>query len=191
MIEFEVYMQGAVGRVPAVTYWILGLLLLIGVGVIYLYVNQNRCNHNDNNNVNQKHNWEQSVARLMLAEWIMLVFCSTVVFRSTMAESAISLVPLSSYFYIAENSYLLEVTVINMLNILMFVPIGILSGCSFKELSWKIVIKIGIGLSVTIELFQFLFRRGLCEIDDVIHNVIGCMIGYAISLLLFKIFKYL
>lgn len=28
-----------------------------------------------------------------------------------------------------------------------------------------------------IEVSQFIFRRGLLELDDIIHNSLGCMIG--------------
>lgn len=33
-------------------------------------------------------------------------------------------------------------------------------------------------LSSLIEVLQFVFKKGLCELDDVFHNVLGCMIGY-------------
>ena len=39
---------------------------------------------------------------------------------------------------------------------------------------------VGAGISVMIELLQLIFKRGLCEVDDVIHNVLGCMVGYGV-----------
>ena len=35
-------------------------------------------------------------------------------------------------------------------------------------------------LSVVIEFMQLYFKRGSCEVDDIIHNTLGCVIGYFI-----------
>ena len=43
--------------------------------------------------------------------------------------------------------------------------------------SWKRVILLGFGISVVIEFTQFLTARGLAEIDDVISNTVGALIG--------------
>ena len=36
---------------------------------------------------------------------------------------------------------------------------------------------VSLALATTIELLQYIFCLGLCEIDDIIHNTIGAMIG--------------
>lgn len=64
-------------------------------------------------------------------------------------------------------------------NVLMFVPVGVLAGWLWK---WK-GIWVAVGLSLLIEVLQLLSRRGLCELDDVIHNMIGAVIGMAILML--------
>ena len=117
-------------------------------------------------------------------EWVVLIFCSAVIFREARGESVISLVPLSSYFCIAENSYLKEVAVINLLNICMFLPVGFFLKCGYVSGTCKQVLFVGFILSGTIELAQFLLCKGLCEVDDLIHNVAGCMVGYAIATLI-------
>jgi glycopeptide antibiotics resistance protein len=81
-----------------------------------------------------------------------------------------------------------------ILNVLMFVPIGFLLGTIMKEIRWMQVMEIGCLLSAAIEILQLLTRRGVCNIDDVIHNTIGCAIGYGIfrlcnTLLKIKIHK--
>ncbi len=60
----------------------------------------------------------------------------------------------------------------------------VLLGCEFRKMTWRMILAIGVTLSATIELLQLLFRKGLCETDDIIHNVAGCMIGYGVALLL-------
>lgn len=62
-------------------------------------------------------------------------------------------------------------------NILLFIPLGFLIG-------GKRGIIAGVLLSIGIELTQFIFRLGYCELDDVLNNTIGAAIGS----LLFKKF---
>ena len=60
------------------------------------------------------------------------------------------------------------------LNILLFVPIGLLVG------GWKGLI-FGFSLSCGIEFAQYFCRIGYCEIDDVLHNTLGAGIGALIE----------
>jgi hypothetical protein len=61
-------------------------------------------------------------------------------------------------------------------NVIMFIPIGILAGWLWK---WK-GLWVAAGLSVFIEVLQLITARGLCEFDDVFHNMIGAVIGVGI-----------
>lgn len=64
-----------------------------------------------------------------------------------------------------------------MLNVIMFIPIGFLiRWCSLYD-KWYFAVIYSCVFSIAIEVTQLLTRRGLCEIDDVIHNTIGAMIG--------------
>lgn len=58
-------------------------------------------------------------------------------------------------------------------NVIMFVPVGMLSGLLWK---WR-GLWVAAGLSIVIELLQLVTSRGLCEFDDVLHNLIGAVIG--------------
>ena len=62
-----------------------------------------------------------------------------------------------------------------LLNILFFIPYGLLF--PWKD-NWKRVFVTALVLSVFIELFRFIFNLGWCEVDDVISNTLGAMIGY-------------
>lgn len=63
-----------------------------------------------------------------------------------------------------------------LLNILLFVPLGMLLAWNRK---WgaRAIVSIGFGLSMCIELCQLVFRLGLFEWDDILHNGIGCTLG--------------
>lgn len=60
-------------------------------------------------------------------------------------------------------------------NILLFIPFGIFF--PWKEKGWMLFISL-FSLSIIIELAQFIFSLGWCEIDDVITNTAGAMMGY-------------
>jgi glycopeptide antibiotics resistance protein len=48
---------------------------------------------------------------------------------------------------------------------------------------------IGFSLSFFIELMQLISTRGIFSVDDIIHNVLGCVIGYGIFRLCHIILK--
>ena len=115
MTELRVY-AGAVGNVPSQVYWGLLVVFCVGAGLLL---------------------WQKGLreglrysAVLLLAEWVAVVLAITVVCRETGAAYRINLIPLSSYFDIAENSYLKEAAAINILNVMLFIPVGLLLGFS-------------------------------------------------------------
>lgn len=59
-----------------------------------------------------------------------------------------------------------------------------LIGLGFSKLSWWKAIGLGCMFSISIETLQFALMRGFCEVDDVIHNTLDCMIGYGIAQLI-------
>jgi glycopeptide antibiotics resistance protein len=61
----------------------------------------------------------------------------------------------------------------------MFAPVGVLTGHRWK---WR-GLWVAAGLSITIELLQLVTSRGLCEFDDVFHNMIGAVIGIGIVMI--------
>ena len=61
----------------------------------------------------------------------------------------------------------------------MFAPIGVLTGHLWK---WK-GLWVAAGLSAAIEILQLITARGLCEFDDVIHNMVGAAIGVGIVMI--------
>ena len=78
------------------------------------------------------------------------------------------------------------------MNVIVFIPVGMILGSLLRVKgswskygswfkvngSWLIVLLIGCSISVTIEALQFCFMRGFSEVDDVMHNTLGCIVGY-------------
>ena len=115
-------------------------------------------------------------AMLLLAEYSFWIFYSTVLARPVMAVRKHLLIPFWNYQDLSGENYLFLTQVI--LNIVLFIPVGFLLGCAFGRMKWWKVLLIGGGFSVLIETLQFILKRGYAELDDIFHNVLGCMIGY-------------
>ena len=174
MIEFRIYALGAVIIIPVAFRWaLLGVACCLNLLAVW------------------RKGWKEGgryCAVIWMMAWVVLVIGSTVVFRESSEESRIQLIPFISYWDFGENSYFLECFVANLLNVMLFVPIGFLTGLGFRNVGWKKVALLGGLLSVAIEIVQFVFRKGYCEVDDVIHNVAGCLIGYGVYIISAVIF---
>ncbi len=49
---------------------------------------------------------------------------------------------------------------------------------------WKrrlLLVAVGCGVSIFVELMQYFFELGLLEVDDVIHNTLGMAMGVAVG----------
>ncbi len=69
-------------------------------------------------------------------------------------------------------------------NTAMFIPLGIIWPAVYKKLnSHKKVIAAGVGVSLFIEILQLPFFDRVSDIDDLILNSLGFVIGYGIYLL--------
>jgi len=75
-----------------------------------------------------------------------------------------------------------NLSVLNLLgNFVLFVPMGMALPCLSKRLNrfWKVTLTV-LGMVVLVEIAQGLMRVGSIDIDDVIFNVVGAMVGYGI-----------
>lgn len=128
-----------------------------------------------------------SVAALVAL--LVILYCSTVIYRKNGVETGINLMPFWSYFAIMDGKE--QMVLEKILNVLVFIPIGFLCGIVFKEKKLKYTVKIGAASSAIIEISQYLFGKGFAELDDVIHNTAGCVIGCGFYLFLSYIFRSL
>ena len=81
--------------------------------------------------------------------------------------------------------------VINVVgNTTMFIPIGVIYPAVYKKLNTPVkAIAAGIGLSLSIEIVQLLFFDRVTDIDDLILNSIGYVVGYGVYRLFCGILK--
>ena len=75
-----------------------------------------------------------------------------------------------------------NLSVLNLLgNFVLFMPMGVLLPCVIRKLDrfWKVNLTV-LGMVVMVEIVQGILRVGSVDIDDVLFNVVGAMIGYGL-----------
>ena len=126
---------------------------------------------------------------LLLSEYLILFFLSTIFCREYNEGQGYNFTPLWSYFALqnCKKDFIVQI----IMNVVAFIPVGILLGCSFYEMRWWKALLIGCGLSIATEILQFAFKLGFAETDDIIHNTTGCLIGIIIYKIMSDFYKQL
>lgn len=173
-MTFEQYWRSLWRDIPLFVYE--GCAVVFGIGAVALFAAKGI-----------KGGWRYVVG-LLLAEYVFLLYCSTVIFRHVSSVKEYDFTPLWSYrsYFRGDDTTLLGE---NIMNGLVFVPVGLLLGLRFRSMTWLRALLIGASLSVGIESLQFIFLRGFSEFDDVMHNTLGCVMGYGLSSLIKKLDK--
>lgn len=113
--------------------------------------------------------------KVMFVEYLVLLFCSTVVFREDASNTYVRLMPFKGYF-----TGDMRLFIDALLNVAIFIPIGFCSSVFLRFPKWLKILLLSVSLSCTIEISQYILSRGCCDTNDVMNNAIGGMIGYCI-----------
>ncbi len=66
-------------------------------------------------------------------------------------------------------------------NIVLLVPVGLLVPFVYRNITWKKALAIAFAAGLIIEGMQAILHVGIFDIDDIILNGLGVMIGYAFT----------
>lgn len=119
-----------------------------------------------------------------LAIYGYLLYLYTIAFRPRYSSPQYELTFLWSYKRALNGSAYLWIEII--LNYILFLPVGLLVPVFIgnkkrkNKKTFAITMLTGFFVSLTIELSQLIFRRGLMEWDDLLGNVFGTFLGYGI-----------
>lgn len=129
------------------------------------------------------------LAITLLLAWLAVIVSATLAGRSGIFfRPAPEPIPFHSYRAVmaGENPELLRS---NFMNVVLFYPAGLL-GCDLLSEGWSrkrrvlAVAILCVLLSLGIECSQYLFALGQAEVDDVIHNGLGALLGGVVCELL-------
>lgn len=117
---------------------------------------------------------------IVFAGYIAILFGGTILNREMGEEYQMKLRPFWSYQVVIEyKDYSMLWQIVS--NVLVFIPWGFLSAKlwdGMKKFGWNLYCSFM--LSVIIEGTQLVCKFGLFELDDILHNVLGAVIGYMI-----------
>jgi glycopeptide antibiotics resistance protein len=74
-------------------------------------------------------------------------------------------------------------------NIALLVPVGFLVPLIYKEMNWKKSLVLAVAVGLAFEVTQVVLQVGIFDIDDVILNGLGVMIGYWVFKILAKLMR--
>ena len=69
-------------------------------------------------------------------------------------------------------------------NLTWFMPLGLLLPLLRPSARWRQALLVGAGLSLLVEGYQFLFGTGAPDVDDLLLNALGTLLGYGLSRLI-------
>lgn len=160
-----------------IRYLMLPVIIIIGIGflLIALYYYFYRKKQSD-------HKKQIALKKLILGTvfigYIVFVLELTILGRGTSHYLQMNLQPFSGYMD-AWKKYSLRDLQNCLFNIVMFVPLGVLLPLlivKFKEFKWLLFVVVG--ATASIETYQTLSGAGIFELDDLINNTLGGIIGY-------------
>lgn len=96
--------------------------------------------------------------------------------RSTTDEQEVCLIPFYSFYLAKDNSELYRTM---LMNLFLFVPLGLSLPNVLGKQKYRVrrSVLVVITSSVVIELLQFIFQLGRVEVDDILCNALGGILG--------------
>ena len=114
---------------------------------------------------------------------ISFVFVMTLFGRTITETKRLVLNPFASYFYVLETGNS-EILLQIIMNIVMYIPLGCLLPYSCRLFDKKRnVVLMAMASSSVIEFIQYVCGIGLFEIDDILNNTFGAIIGVLVYVL--------
>ena len=130
----------------------------------------------------KRHNYsmKKCVVCITLFAYIVTIYMSTVIARYHRWNTSISLNPFSSWLKVLNGNAGTAKELIE--NVLLLMPVGVmLPLIDIKKYNLVKTVLIGFLLSLTIEVSQYVHETGFFEVDDLINNTLGAMLGCFLS----------
>lgn len=129
--------------------------------------------------------WGKAVCAVLLVGWAAVTVFVTLL-RSEPNEFAARQWNLQLFLAWREayQRFTLQIWLNVLLNIALFVPLGVLLPLLWKPFrKWYAALGAGFGVSLLIELAQLFTGSGMCDVDDLFTNTLGAMLGWCAAML--------
>ena len=138
-------------------------------------------------NCNKKDIIRHTVMLIISVAYAYMVVGITFLSRESGTIRVVNLNIFSTFYHNSTSAkYIIE-------NIIMFLPYGVIYGAEYGQLkgfSIRFIAKRAVFTSIVIEYSQYIMARGRTEIDDILTNTIGAVIGWELVNVTIFIFNY-
>ena len=115
----------------------------------------------------------------LFAVYIITLLVITIVAREAREEQPVYMIPFGDLYFIIKNRYpwyVDNIILLNALNAALFIPYGFLAR---EVMRGKMLIPLlsSIAVSLVIEILQLITKKGVFDINDIMYNTIGALIG--------------
>lgn len=160
-------------------YWVL-VLFLLAVSVIYIAIKKLISNKKISNSI---------IIISFVIYFCLMIYTALIDRNASIDSSGYCLIPFYSYYQFFNGNR--DIMQQSFMNIAFFYPVGFLLSCLdmgfVKKSKWVIVV-FAFVFSFCIEALQYIFHLGYAEVDDLIHNTLGTVIGILVFAFLNKLF---
>ena len=118
----------------------------------------------------------------LLGEYVCILFLLTIFLR----ETPIYPDGFPKSFWGDKSELSIDIVKERLFNIVLFFPIGLLSCNLYKKHKLSYTIIFGLLFSISIEIIQYVLNKGVADIDDVICNGAGLMLGAVMGIFVYK-----
>lgn len=122
----------------------------------------------------------------LLVEYVFVVISSTVIFRDHYSIARWELMPFWTYKAVIDHVPGVKIWDI-VLNVVMFMPLGFLVKMLYPRIGVGMILLIAIACSLSIEVLQNIYSKGISQFDDIMHNSIGAILGWLIAKCIIRI----
>ena len=124
------------------------------------------------------------LAYLAFLAWRMFFYAYANYHRVQNSKLEYNLIPFKTILNFLGNydKYDFTFWIYNLLgNVAVFIPLGVLLTLVIKRISAKNILGTSFLIILLAELMQLVTRLGVFDVDDIILNLLGCLVGYAIG----------
>ena len=154
-------------------------LLIIVISSIFIIIGNKIYSNNYVEKLKDKKKAEKLSNIIVFIYYIILLF-NMVIFARYSNINSYNLVPFKSIIYILKTGTIYSIIINIFGNIFVFMPLDYFLIDLFNVKKFSINLILSFGIILLIELFQYIFKVGVFDIDDIILCTLGMMTFYMI-----------
>ena len=155
------------------------ILLIVVIASIFVIIGNKIYSNNYVEKLEEKEKMLWFSHMIVFIYYTVLLFNMVILARYNSIDSC-DLIPFKSIIGILKNGTTYEVIINIFGNLLVFVPLEYFLIELFKVKKFSVNFIVSFGIILLIELFQYIFKVGVLDIDDIILCMFGMMIFYFI-----------